>query len=58
MRYDICIHNNGVLQVAQKHMVHITGVASIQTAVSAEVKRQSDKDGSNVHTATIKRFRG
>jgi ActR/RegA family two-component response regulator len=47
-----------VPQVAQKHMVHITGVASIQTAVTAEVKRQSGKNGSTVHTAQIERFRG
>lgn len=44
--------------VEQKHTVHFTGVASIQRAVSAEVKRQSGKVGSTVHTAPIKRFRG
>lgn len=52
------VYTTMVPQVAQKHMVHITGVASIQTAVSAQVKRQSGKDGSNVHTALINRFRG
>jgi hypothetical protein len=41
--------------VAQKHF---TGVPSTQRAVSAEVKRQSGKVGSTVHTAPIKRFRG
>jgi hypothetical protein len=47
-----------VPKVAQKHMVHITGVASIQTAVSANVKRQSGKNGSTVHTTAIKSSRG
>jgi hypothetical protein len=57
MRYDVFIYNNGST-VAQKHMVHITGVASIQIVDSAEVKRQSGKNGSTVQTAPIKRFRG
>jgi hypothetical protein len=52
------VYTTLIPQVAQKHTVHIPGVANIQAAVSAEVKRQSGKDGSTVYTATIKRFRG
>lgn len=52
------VYTTMVPQVAQKHMVQITGVASNQTDVSAEVKRQSGKNGSTVHTAPIKRSRG
>jgi len=52
------VYTTMVPQVAQKHILHITGVASIQTVVSAEVKRQSGKDGSTAHTAPNKRFRG
>jgi len=52
------VYTTMVPKVAQKHMVHITGVASIQIAASAEVKRQSGKNVSTVHTAPIKRSRG
>jgi hypothetical protein len=52
------VYTTMVPKVAQKHMVHITSVASIQTAVSAEVKRQSGKNGRTVHTAPIKSSRG
>jgi hypothetical protein len=52
------VYTTLIPHVAQKYTVHIPGVANIQAAVNAEVKRQSSKDGSTVYTATITRFGG